>query len=217
MRTQQDRTFKSLNMHLVDQMDCDEDGWPRVESNDDVPKRLITFCIGDKDKDGYAHFFLDDYRFERLWNRPELYIDQLLKYDGVIGPDFSTYTDMPYPMQVWNKYRSMALTCYWQQCGVSVIPVLQWSDERSLEFMFDGMPYGGTFCVSTVGLGKDQEAKARFQNGIDAALQWLRMDTLLVYGSWDEFDTHGMVKVVRYTNDNKERLKAWEKKQKAGA
>lgn len=216
MRTQQDRTFRIMNMHLVDIQDCSEDGWPEVMPCYEVPDRLVTFCIGSKDKDGYAHFYLDDYRFERCWNRPERYIDELMKYKGVIGPDFSTYTDMPYPMQIWNKYRSMALTNYWQRCGIEVVPNLQWSDERSFWFAFEGMPHGGTFSVSTVGLGKDKEAKARFQSGLDVAIETCGIDTLLSYGSWQGFDVHGKCDVVRYANDNRERLKSWEKSQKEG-
>lgn len=211
MRTQQERTFRALNMHLVDFQDCDPNGWPYVEPCYEVPDRLISFCIGAKEKDGYAHFFLDDYRFERLWNKPESYINALSAYEGVIGPDFSIYTDMPRPMQMWNKYRAMALTNYWQRMGLSVVPNLVWSDEDSLWYMFDGMPVGGTFCVGTVGMPKaDGRAKANFQTGIDAALANLRPDTLLVYGSYRDFDTHDMCNVVYYENDNRARLKAWE-------
>jgi len=32
----------------------------------------------------------------------------LAKYDCVLTPDFSTYTDMPTPMKLWNIYRSRA-------------------------------------------------------------------------------------------------------------
>lgn len=217
MRSQQDRTIKGYNLHICDAFDCDEQGWPVVEPCHEVPERLITFCVGSKDRDGYAHLFLDDYRFERLWNTPERYIPTLREYKGMIGPDFSTYTDMPYPMQVWNKYRSMALTGWWQRQGVSVVPVLQWSDERSLGFAFGGMPDGGTFCVSTVGVGRDRAAQRMFQAGIDAALQAIDMDTLLVYGSWDSFDVHDMVRVVRYLNDNAQRVQEFDAKRREDA
>ena len=200
-------------MHLVDITDCDIDGWPTVRSCNEVPDRLISFCIGAKDKDGYAHFFLDDYRFERLWRCPERYIDALREYKGVIGPDFSIYTDMPWPMQVWNKYRAMALTNYWQRMGIDVIPNLVWSDRKSLWYMFDGMPNGGTFCVGTVGMPKaDAETRENFQNGLDAAIEMLHPDTLLIYGSYRKFDTHGSCDVVYFENDNRERLSQWESK-----
>lgn len=216
MRSNQERTFKALNMHIVDMYDCDEAGWPYIEPCYEVPKRLMSFCIGSKDKDGYAHFFLDDYRFERLWNRPESYINALKAYDGVIGPDFSIYTDMPIPMQVWNKYRAMALTNYWQRMGISVIPNLVWGDENSLWYMLDGMPQGGTFCVGTVGMPKaDEQTRENFQRGIDATLMNLRPDTLLIYGSYRGFDTYDQCDVVYYENDNRRRLKEWEERQRS--
>lgn len=214
LRTQRDRSFKMLNMHLIDRYDCDEDGWPEIMPAYTVPDRLITFCMGDKDKDGFAHLYIDDYRFERLWNRPEQYLNELRKYKGVIAPDFSTYTDMPYPMQIWNKYRSMALTAYWQREGIDVIPNLQWSDERSLYFAFNGLPEGGVFCTSTVG-NRTKEARRNFQMGLDAALEVLDIETLLVYGSWHGYDVHGMCDVVRYENDNRARLQMVDDKKKA--
>lgn len=211
MRTQQERTFKALNMHLVDFQDCDPNGWPYVEPCYEVPERLITFCIGSNDKDGYCHFFLDDYRFERLWARPENYVNALSAYQGMIGPGFSIFTDMPRPMQMWNKYRAMALTNYYQRMGISVVPNLVWSDEESLWYMLEGMPTGGTFCVGTVGMPKaDQQARDNFQKGIDATLMTLEPDTLLVYGSYRSFNTHDACAVVYYENDNRQRLKAWE-------
>lgn len=211
MRTQQDRTIRGYNLHICDTADCDEDGWPIVAPTDTIPNRLMTFCVAGGDKDGYAHFFIDDYRFERLWNRPETYIEVLRRYRGVLSPDFSTYADMPYPMQAWNCYRSRALASFWQREGIDVIPTLQWSDERSLdEFAFNGLPEGGTVAVSTVGVARNREAAARFREGLETAVQVLTPKTLLLYGG-AKVDTSwldGITQVVTYPNDNSARVKA---------
>lgn len=35
-----------------------------------------------------CHFFIDDYQFERLWQRPGAYLDVLRPYQCVLTPDF---------------------------------------------------------------------------------------------------------------------------------
>ena len=71
-----------------------------------------------------CHFFIDDYHFERLWQRPGAYLDVLKPYICVLTPDFSLYMDMPDAMQQWNRYRSAALGWYWAQHGITVVPTL---------------------------------------------------------------------------------------------
>lgn len=45
-----------------------------------------------------VHFFLDDYQFFRVWNRPRDYINTLSQFACVLSPDFSLYTDFPVAM-----------------------------------------------------------------------------------------------------------------------
>ena len=49
------------------------------------------------------HFFLDDYQFLRLWNNPAAYLNTLKKFDFVLSPDFSLYTDFPAAIQIFNS------------------------------------------------------------------------------------------------------------------
>lgn len=208
MRTQQERTHNRYNLHLVS--DFTPDGMPIVSRTDKVPRKLITFCVGAKEKDGFCHFYIDDYRFERLWNQPERYLDALKKYKGVIGPDFSTYTDYPMPLQRWNVYRSKLLMQYWQSEGIEVIPNLQWSTKESYDFAFDGLSRGGTVAVSTVGVHKNPEANQLFVRGVQEAWMRLQFDTLLMYGKAVDCGLEGNVKIRHYQNDNQERVKKWE-------
>ena len=46
-----------------------------------------------------VHFFLDDYQFERIWQRPTVYTRKLSKFKVIASPDFSLYTD-PKAMQI---------------------------------------------------------------------------------------------------------------------
>ncbi|WP_288894874.1 DUF4417 domain-containing protein [uncultured Megasphaera sp.] len=37
-----------------------------------------------------VHFFLDDYQFERIWNRPTVYVKQLSKF-ALVALHYSQY------------------------------------------------------------------------------------------------------------------------------
>lgn len=212
MRTQQERTIKGYNLHICDYQDCDEWGWPELMPTWTVPKTLTTFQFGGKaSREGFAHFFIDDYRFERLWNTPEKYVDVLSQYDGVLSPDYSTYTDMPLPMQAWNMYRSRALASYWQRCGIDVIPTLQWSDERSFDFAFRGLPEESVVAVSTVGVMRSKSAIKLFRQGMHRALCELRPRTVIMYGKPIDIELGALeADVIHYQNDNHRRVKKWE-------
>lgn len=108
-----------------------------------------------------VHFFLDDYQFAALWNNPKQPTDGLLKFDAVMSPDYSTYTDMPMILQIYNHYRKNWLAQYWQSRGVRVIPTISWSDHRSFEWCFDGEPRGAVVVISTVGWVKGNDEASR--------------------------------------------------------
>lgn len=190
--------------------DFTPDGMPIVSRTDKVPRKLITFCIGAKEKDGFCHFYIDDYRFERLWNQPERYLNALRRYKGAIGTDFSTYVDYPMPLQRWNVYRSKALMQYWQREGIEVIPNLQWSTDDSYNFAFDGLPQGGTVAVSTVGVVRSRDAMSRFIGGVQEAWMRLQFDTLLMYGQKIDVGLPKTVKIRTYANDNTRRVQKCE-------
>ena len=44
--------------------------------------------------DRMVHFFLYDYRFERVWKNPDSDIEKLSRYRAVLSPDFSMYLEM---------------------------------------------------------------------------------------------------------------------------
>ncbi len=42
------------------------------------------------------------------------------KYDGVLSPDFSMYTNYPEAFQIWQVYRNRWCAAYWQSKGIKV-------------------------------------------------------------------------------------------------
>ncbi len=128
------------------------------------------------------HFFLDDYQFNVLWSRIDTYISLFQRYDYVLSPDFSLFTDMPTALQVYNHYRKHWIAAYLQPFGVKVIPTIAWSDENSLEWCFDGEPVGAAVAISTVGTQRYTDSRRLFLLGYEKMLKTLRPTKILCYG-----------------------------------
>lgn len=201
------RTDDYYNLRLVSVYDCGDDGFPTLAAVDHVPSRLMGFnyCKSSTDHGAGVHFFIDDYQFERLWNKPEGYTEMLGRFDCVLTPDFSLYMDMPLPMQQWNVYRSRALGRYWQKEGMTVIPTLSWSTPESYEFAFSGLEKGGTYAVSTVGVKGSEGAMEVWRDGMAHAMEKLEPTRIVQYGGDIGFDFAGC-EVINYKNGVTERM-----------
>jgi len=207
------RSLKMLNLQLCDRFDCERGMWPYVRPSYAIPEKMVRFKVSESydGRDKFCHFHIEDYQFERLWERPESYIDILRRYAGLIAPDFSTYTDMPTPMQMWNVYRSRALTHYWQSQGLEVIPLIQFSDESSYDWAFEGLPKHSVLATSSVGVYRNKTCRRDFARGMEAACKVLEPTDLVWFGLEVDCDTNG-ARVHRYNNDNDERLRAAHKR-----
>ncbi|MCM1328824.1 MAG: DUF4417 domain-containing protein [Ruminococcus sp.] len=162
-------------------------GIPKIRGSD---RKNVTELIGfnfantTRDTAGKGcHFFIDDYRFARVWNSPDKYIPQLKKFDFVLSPDFSLFTDFPVAMQIYNHYRKHWLAAYWESLGIEVIPTIGWSTAESFDWCFDGEPVGGTVAVSSVGTQNGKRAKEFFLNGYAEMLRRLSPETVIFYGN----------------------------------
>lgn len=207
------RTPVLYNMDLLDGIPLtgDGDGMPVLRPADYKPDRLIGFnaartAKGDVSSAG-LHFFIDDYQFQRVWNRPRDYVRLLKRFGCVLTPDFSLYRDMPLPLQVWNVYRSRLLGAWWQRQGITVIPTLQWSTPETYSFrsdtsfVWDGLPDHSTVAVSTLGVLNDAKAMDFWRDGMMTALAALHPTRVLLYGRpMPGFEWPG-TEVVRFSND----------------
>ena len=203
------RTMDAYNLRLPG-TNILTDTWemPIIFPEHEIPDDLIGFnyAMSSKNTDCGVHFFIDDYQFERVWRLPERYVERMSQYQVVCTPDFSTYRDMPRPMQLWNMYRSRVIGSYWQTYGVTVIPTLQWAGVESLEYAFDGLPHHSTLAVTTLGVRDDKQAEALWRAGMGEALRQLEPETILLHGTpLDDFDWHG-TQVHMFTDHMRERL-----------
>lgn len=128
------------------------------------------------------HCFVDDYQFIRYWNNPDAYISKLKQFRSICAPDFSTYTDMPVAMQIYNHYRKHWIAAYWQAHGMTVYPTISWSTPDSYSWCFDGEPKGGIVAVSSVGTQQSAESKRLFLQGYEEMIKHLSPSWVIFYG-----------------------------------
>ena len=152
-----------------------------IPTTDFIPFNYAKTCK-EPEKFG-VHFFIDDYQFIRLWNSPTVYIDLLKKFKCVLAPDFSTYTDMPAALQIYNHYRKHWIARYLVENGITVIPTISWSDKGSFTWCFDGEPRFSVVAVSNVGCMRDPHSRELFLRGFYRMKRQLRPSAVLCYGS----------------------------------
>lgn len=163
-------------------------------------------CEKQQKTDFGVHFFLDDYQFNRLWNRPDKYIQLLLKFKYVLSPDFSMYTDYPKAMQMWKHYQKHWLGAYMELFGINVIPTIGWSDKDSFKWCFDGEPKNSIVAVSSIGTQRDKESKQAFLEGYNKMLEVLKPTKILFWGNIpNEIDKSNVIQ-MGYIMDEKFKL-----------
>lgn len=207
---ERERDYKAYNMEYFDPA-LTEGRWemPILAPCNDVPKRMIGFnyALTSTAYDATIHFYLDDYQFERVWNQPEKYIEILSRFDMVLSPNYSIYYDMAEPLKVYNTYRARLLAQMFQQAGLKVIPIVYWSDERSWEYCFDGLPENSTLSINTIG-NNMEDSWDMWKSGVDELIRRKHPKRLLIYGNGIEVDhDFGDVEVIYFKNEVTERMK----------
>lgn len=129
--------------------------------------------------DKIVHFFLDDYRFEIIYNNPENKVKTLKKYKAVLTPDFSMFVEMPIALQLFSTFKNRWVGAYLQEQGISVIPTVRWGDLTSFNFCFDGIEKGSIVAVSTIGIKKE---KSHFILGYNEMLSRIKPSKIICYG-----------------------------------
>jgi hypothetical protein len=159
-------------------------GIPELNKTQTIPDSLVAWndTTGIKNNpDAFIHFFLDDYRFESVWNKPERASDKLSNSAGILTPDFSVLSGMPMATQLYQVYRSRWFGCFMQEMGIDVIPTAQWAGPETFEFCFAGIPHGGCVAVSAYGI-KPHEVEA-FDLGLRTMIDQCVPSHLIVYGT----------------------------------
>lgn len=174
------------NLHLKKFVNF-ADGYemPTLKACNIIPTSLVSFnaALTAKDHNQCVHFFIDDYQFERIWNLPDRYVECLRQFQCVIAPDFSQYTDMPYPQRMWNNYRGKFIGAWLQSQGVTVIPNVTWSLPDSYEYCFDGIPQQSVIAINSTGAARYGLTRLLWLKGYREALSRLRPLAVIRYGT----------------------------------
>lgn len=113
------RTATLVNWHLLPEVELTPGGFaqmqpaPWPEGIDTMVRFKDALSCEFREAQG-LHFYSDDYQFERVWTKPEVYLELLQQFAFVVETDFSMYLDFPEPLQKWNHYRNQLLGAWWQ-------------------------------------------------------------------------------------------------------
>ncbi len=148
--------------------------------------------------DGAIHFFVDDYRFETVWNRPYKALTALRPFSTLLTPDFSLYRDWPMLLQLWNTYRNRWCGAFWQWQGFTVIPSVSWGTAESYPFCFLGIPKRSVVAVGTVGVNLAHPLEQDlFLAGFTEMVARLEPTAVLCYGRAPAA-CHELAEVITY-------------------
>lgn len=178
--------YDVMKEYLIQGAELSESGYPVLEPINEIPEQTIEFDMSFDRKfkahnDCNLNFYSDDFRFLKIWNDPFKYLDYLRRFESVCGPDFTVHTLMPEPMQKWNKFRNMALSWFYAQNGIRVIPNVNILEE-GMTWQYEGLPVGSTLCTSSLGRVRYDDAREEFVNGFREMVDYLRPKRVLLVG-----------------------------------
>jgi len=143
------------------------------------------------------HFFTYDWLYDVVYDKADTVIEKLGQYYALLSPDFGLYSEMSPALQIYNTFRSRWCGAYWQSLGLRVIPTVEWADEQSYDFCFDGVEQGSVVAVATY----HRHNKKLFMKGYNKMLEVLKPSAIICYG--DPFpEMKGNIKVISPYNVN---------------
>ena len=153
-----------------------------IEDLVNTPIQSFDYVLREKRPENIGvHFFMWDYKFERIWNYPDRYTTFLKKFKFVLSPDFSVYRDTPNIVQLYNVYRNRWCGRYWQDNGITVIPTISLGNPDFFKVFCSGVPKNSIIAVSTMGDGRWGDYKM-LKASWNMMLQYLEPSIILLYG-----------------------------------
>ena len=176
---------------------------PKIEPPEKIiiPPSMIPYSQRDRSKDfsECVVFYEHDINFSDIVRNTKDFVDDVLRFPAVVTPDNSLYRDAPLIVQMANVYRNRAIGHCLQKNGAYVITNVRWGDERSYStefflengqkiilperFAFLGAPKKSIISIGTYGCVHSKENKHYFREGLEAMLNELTPEVVLVYGS----------------------------------
>ena len=174
-----------------------------------IPKIMIPFSKRNCSENfsECVVFYEYDEKFADLIRQPEDFVNDIMRFPMMVTPDNSLYRDAPLIVQMANVYRNRAIGHYFQKQGAYVITNVRWGDERSYttevlpeKFAFLGAPKNSIVSIGTYGCISGKENKYYFREGLEAMLDELKPQVVLVYGSMSEEIFGGLQSKTNFVN-----------------
>jgi hypothetical protein len=137
-------------------------------------------------------FYNYDDKFESIWEDALGYIQRFgdWNFSSVIEPDFSTWVEDPFVVQLWARYKSQWVARYWQEVGIKIIPSISWAGDRSSEFLLAGVPKGAPVLSVQLRTLPNPDWKVKKVRWLNEVLEKIEPEKLLLYGenhrAWSE-------------------------------
>ena len=128
-------------------------------------------------------FYIDDFSFDKFFFQYQTYLPRMLNLGikKAVIPNFSLYADEHKTIQAFNAYKSKWLARIMQEVGIEIIVDVNFSDERSYDFCFSGIPEGVEHVIIQNQQIKTKDDYIRHKKGIDEAFERIKFKKLFVY------------------------------------
>ena len=129
-------------------------------------------------------FFSTIIKFEDTWTAPEKRVEVLKKYRAVLTPDFSMYLEMHPTLQLYNTFRNRWIGAYLANHKIKVVLTVNWGDESTFEFCFEGIEKGSAVAVSTYMASENDNRKDQkdwFLKGYNEMLRRIEPEVIICY------------------------------------
>jgi hypothetical protein len=152
--------------------------------NVDISLPMIAFSktLRASDFSQIVHFYEPDVNFARILHNPQKYIKLLQRFKAVIGPDFSQKVGYQPFVCFSNSWWNKALSAYFQNNGVAVIPNVTWSTPASFEYAFRGLPKHSVIAINCTGIMSNYASKYLWRKGYEEAIRVLEPTQIIRYG-----------------------------------
>lgn len=160
---------------------------PALRAVESLPEhlRLVPFDKRQQSKDPtqeIVHFFIEDSRFRGVMAKPASAMNSLAEFAAVIGPDISPYASHTSYMRATSIWFGKAISSYWQEHGLCVIPNIRWLVDGDLEFALCGVPQRSVLAVSTLGVSRTKDQRACLRRGVEKLVREKMPSKLLIHG-----------------------------------
>lgn len=183
---QRSSTIQISHLDILGQLRYERQfGMPVIDAyQSEVPKCLIRWDEAMRASmcSCTPHFYIYDELFTAIVRTPDRYLPIIKRFPSIIGPDFSQYVNMPKPVRMYNAFLNKAITAFWQQNGINVIPNVTWSTPDSYDYSFAGLPQNSVVSINCNGIRAHSSSQYLWIKGYKEALNRLKPSCIIRYG-----------------------------------